>query len=95
MATCGTWQGYDEHRRRGEVSCRPCLEAKYALRTVADVRAGRRKSVRVPFALLGELLRYAPPDLLAWAEEELPPGTVQAAHLTATAQAVNEEVNVA
>ncbi len=81
MVRCGTWQGYDRHCRRGEKPCRSCSDARNALKTVGDMRAGRRKSARVPFALLGELLRLAPPDVIAWAEETLTAGTVHAAQL--------------
>lgn len=79
MVPCGTWQGYDRHRRRNEPPCRSCLNAKTALKTIGEVRSGRRKAARVPFVLLGELLRTAPPEVVAWAEEELTLGTVPAA----------------
>lgn len=81
MVRCGTWQGYDRHCRRKERACRPCSDARNALKTVGDMRAGRRKAARVPFVLLGELLRTAPPEVIAWAEEALTAGTVQAAQV--------------
>lgn len=89
---CGTWQGYDRHLYHGQKPCRPCSVAKNALSTVGAVRSGRRKAVRVPFPLLAELLRYAPPDLVACVEEELPPGTLQAAHVALALVEDAEEV---
>lgn len=93
---CGTRQGYDRHRYQGQAPCRACTVAKNADGTVRAARAGRLKAARVPYALLGELLRDASPDLLACAEEELRPGTVQAAQLAlARASAEAEEVSCA
>lgn len=77
-AQCGTYSGYIRHRRNGEPSCIPCVDARIDYARSYRIRTGRVAAIAVTPRVLG-LLLSGDPDALRQAVAELGQRTVDAA----------------
>jgi len=77
----GTSTGAARHARARTPNCPACRDAELRDKCVRAALKGTQKGCRVPFSLLGALLRHAPEELYNATQEILPAGAVTAAEL--------------
>lgn len=73
--------GAARHARARTPNCAACRHAELRDKTIRAALKGTQQGCRIPYSLLGSLLRHAPVELFNAATEILPAGAVEAAEL--------------
>lgn len=90
----GTETGAARHARARTSNCPECRQAELRGKTIRAALKGTQMSCRVPYSLLGALLRHVPEELYNATREILSPGAAEAAELVLAMeeeQLANEE----
>lgn len=90
----GTSTGAARHARARTPNCPECRHAELRDKAIRLARKGEQQNCRIPYTLLGALLRHAPEELYNAAQELLSPGAVEAAEIVLALeeeQLANEE----